>query len=97
MWSGWAVEVAAARGGLVGGEVSGCEVAAGAALVAGGREEVVHEGTFGLNADDFFALIERERIDVICFQEGADFDPAVAAYFRRGWYRDRSGFVISRG
>jgi endonuclease/exonuclease/phosphatase family metal-dependent hydrolase len=55
-----------------------------------------NRGLLPLDDGRLFRLIERERVDLICFQEGADDDHVVDAYFRRGWYHDRTGFVISR-
>ena len=42
-------------------------------------------------------LIEREGIDLICFQEQEHEAPVLEAYFARaGWSRDRSGMIRSR-
>ncbi|MDR3637826.1 MAG: endonuclease/exonuclease/phosphatase family protein [Isosphaeraceae bacterium] len=41
-------------------------------------------------------LLERERIDLVCFQEAPRDDPALESFFARGWYRDRLKFVASR-
>jgi vancomycin resistance protein VanJ len=41
-------------------------------------------------------MIERERVDLICFQEGRPDDPALDAYFSRNWYRDRTKSLASR-
>ena len=42
------------------------------------------------------AMIEREHVDLICFQEGYPFDPTLDAYLSRHWYRDRSLGLASR-
>ena len=41
-------------------------------------------------------LIERERIDLVCFQEGHPDDPVLDAFFSQGWYRDRTKRLASR-
>src|SRR5262249_46397191 len=41
-------------------------------------------------------LIERERIDFICFQERPQPNPELEAYLTRGWYRDSTRFIVSR-
>jgi vancomycin resistance protein VanJ len=41
-------------------------------------------------------LIEREKIDLICFQEGFRPNPKLEAHLSTGWYRDRKKFLASR-
>jgi endonuclease/exonuclease/phosphatase family metal-dependent hydrolase len=41
-------------------------------------------------------FLDRERIDLVCFQEEPRSDPVLEAFFARGWYRDAGRFVASR-
>jgi endonuclease/exonuclease/phosphatase (EEP) superfamily protein YafD len=41
-------------------------------------------------------LIEREEVNLICFQEGLIPDPRLEAYLANGWWRDRQRLVASR-
>ena len=53
-------------------------------------------GQLPLDGAGLVRMIERERIDLICFQERM-IDPHVEAFFaRRGWRRDASGKIVSR-
>jgi endonuclease/exonuclease/phosphatase (EEP) superfamily protein YafD len=49
-----------------------------------------------IDAGGLIRMIERERIDLICFQEGAGANPALEAYLAKGWHRDRTKLVASR-
>jgi vancomycin resistance protein VanJ len=49
-----------------------------------------------VDAEGLIRMIERERIDLISFQEGVGANPALEAYLAKGWYRDRTNFVASR-
>ena len=58
---------------------------------------------FDFNRSDFhndtarmIALFQRERIDLICFQESSAYDKDLEPFFSKGWYRDQSGYVASR-
>lgn len=53
-------------------------------------------GDHPFDARGLTALLERERIDLVCFQEEPREDPVLEAYFAHGWYRDRGKFVASR-
>ena len=57
------------------------------------RIMTLNRGMAGLDAPRLIRLIERERIDVICFQEGRS-DPALKDYWARGW--SRTTFLASR-
>jgi len=50
-----------------------------------------NQGPGFLDEASLIRMIERERIDLICFQEGnAQRNPGLEAYFSaKGWYRDR--------
>ena len=49
-----------------------------------------------IDARGLIALVEREGIDLICFQEAGHDDPVLDAYFARGWSRDHRGTIFSR-
>ena len=55
-----------------------------------------NRGLDGLDTDRLTRLLERERIDLISFQEGRTSNPALDAYLSRGWHHDRSNFLASR-
>jgi endonuclease/exonuclease/phosphatase (EEP) superfamily protein YafD len=61
--------------------------------VAGTRVRIMtfNQGPDRLDQGRLIRMIEQERIDLICFQEGnLDRNPRLAAYLaRNGWYRDR--------
>ena len=53
-------------------------------------------GRRGYDTADFLRYIERQKIDVVCFQEFAD-DPMLDRVLaERSWYRDRSKAIASR-
>jgi vancomycin resistance protein VanJ len=52
-----------------------------------------NRGTQGIDAGRLIRLIEREGIQLICFQEGGG-DPVLRAYWKTGWHR--TDFVASR-
>lgn len=54
-----------------------------------------NRGLSPLRAGRLIDYIERERIDLICFQEGVS-DPELEAYFAKGWHRDSKGFLATR-
>jgi endonuclease/exonuclease/phosphatase family metal-dependent hydrolase len=53
-------------------------------------------GQVPLDTRRLIAMIERERVDLVCFQEGSPSRPDLDAYFARGWYRDRQKHLASR-
>jgi endonuclease/exonuclease/phosphatase (EEP) superfamily protein YafD len=55
-----------------------------------------NRGERPLDCDRLIALIEREHVDLICFQEGSAGDAALEAYLSRGWHRDQTGYIASR-
>jgi endonuclease/exonuclease/phosphatase (EEP) superfamily protein YafD len=71
-----------------------------APAVTGTRVRIMslNRGTEPLDVDRLIALIEQERIDVICFQEvNYRLNRRLEAYLReRAWYRDRKGLLASR-
>lgn len=52
-----------------------------------------HNGTF--RVPELIALIEREKIDLLCFQE-VIFALPLERYLSRGWFRDHSRCIASR-
>ena len=55
-----------------------------------------NRGETTLDTRRLLQLIERERIDLVCFQEGHPDDPVLDAFFSQGWYRDRTKRLASR-
>jgi hypothetical protein len=55
-----------------------------------------NRGTEGIDVPALIDLIEREEVDLICFQEGLIPDPRLEAYLAKGWSRDQHRFVASR-
>ena len=53
-------------------------------------------GDHPFDARGLTELLERERIDLVCFQEEPRDDPALEAFFAAGWYRDSGKFLASR-
>ena len=68
--------------------------------IAGLRVRVMtfNRGEHTIDVRRLTRLIERERIDLICFQEGVGRPtPKLDAYFAaNGWHRDRAGLLASR-
>jgi vancomycin resistance protein VanJ len=63
------------------------------------RMMTLNQGPFPLDAERLIRLIEHERIDLICFQEGGfDPNPGLLAYFEQhGWSLDqRKRYLASR-
>src|SRR4051812_33684791 len=62
------------------------------------RVMTYNRGLDSLDGDRLARFIEREQIDLICFQEGDIFrDHALEAYLASsGWHRDRRGTLASR-
>jgi endonuclease/exonuclease/phosphatase family metal-dependent hydrolase len=62
------------------------------------RVMTLNRGMNRLNLERMKELIERERIDLICFQEGLSRkNPELDAYLaEQGWHRDREGYLASR-
>jgi vancomycin resistance protein VanJ len=70
---------------------------------AGPRLKIMtfNAGAAGINAFKFIKLAEREKLDIICFQEGhaehaGKPDPDLEAYLNQGWYRNRELSIASR-
>jgi vancomycin resistance protein VanJ len=67
--------------------------------VAGTRVRIMtfNQGAGRLDQERLIRIIEQERIDVICFQEGSpDRNPRLAAYLDgKGWYRDRKKHYLA--
>ncbi len=57
------------------------------------RIMTLNRGTNGIDAVRLIQLIERERIDIICFQELGG-NPVLREYWKQGWWR--TDFVASR-
>jgi vancomycin resistance protein VanJ len=57
------------------------------------RIMTLNRGTDGIDARRLIRLIEREHIQLICFQEGTS-DPILREYWKRGW--TRTNFIASR-
>ncbi|MBV8230909.1 MAG: hypothetical protein JO329_13050, partial [Planctomycetaceae bacterium] len=57
------------------------------------RIMTLNRGQRGIDAARLIRLIERERIQLICLQEGGG-DPIMREYWEKGWYR--TDFVASR-
>ncbi|WP_422925511.1 endonuclease/exonuclease/phosphatase family protein [Singulisphaera sp. PoT] len=56
-----------------------------------------NRGALSLDGASFVEMLERERIDLICFQEGFTDTPEVENFMNKGgWHRDSTGFVASR-
>jgi len=49
-----------------------------------------------IDAKGLIDLVEREGIDLICFQEEGHAEPELEAYFARGWSKDHRGTILSR-
>ena len=62
------------------------------------RIMTLNRGMEPLAVDRLIGFIERERIDLICFQEFGDrLDTRIESYLAaHGWYRDRGRYVASR-
>ncbi len=60
----------------------------------------LNRGSDGLDVDRLIALLDREQVDLICFQEGpldgSGLDPKLEAYFAKTWYRTRNNYLASR-
>lgn len=54
-----------------------------------------NRGQKPLDVEQLRELVSKERIDVICFQEGNP-DPKLDAYLDEGWHRDSNGKVASK-
>jgi vancomycin resistance protein VanJ len=53
-------------------------------------------GARGIESADFLRYLDRQKIDIVCFQEMAR-DPLIDRVFKeRGWHTDRSGSIASR-
>jgi endonuclease/exonuclease/phosphatase (EEP) superfamily protein YafD len=67
--------------------------------VGGTRVRIMtfNQGAYPLDEERMIRLIEQERIDLICFQEGSPGRNSVLqAYFSsRGWYRDRKQWFLA--
>lgn len=48
------------------------------------------------DAEAFTRLLDREHVDFVAFQEVDESNPALDAYFSKGWYCDKRRFVASR-
>jgi endonuclease/exonuclease/phosphatase family metal-dependent hydrolase len=57
------------------------------------RIMTLNRGTDGIDANKLIELIEREHIQLICFQEGKS-DPTLKRYWKRGW--TRTDYIASR-
>jgi endonuclease/exonuclease/phosphatase (EEP) superfamily protein YafD len=56
-----------------------------------------NRGLGRLKTRELIEFIERERIDLICFQEGGSNPaPELEAYLANGWHRDSKGFLATR-
>jgi len=55
-----------------------------------------NRGTQAIDGDRLVAMLEREHVDLICFQEWGKLSLAVEDYLSKGWYRDQQGFLASR-
>ena len=53
-------------------------------------------GSYPINVERLRQLVAQERIDVLCFQELADNNPAFVAYLREGWYVSSNNKLASR-
>lgn len=53
-------------------------------------------GDAPFDASALSKLLEREQIDLVCFQEAPRDAPALEEFFAKGWHRDRLKFVASR-
>jgi vancomycin resistance protein VanJ len=61
----------------------------------------LNQGTEGLDPKRLIQLLDREGVQVVCFQEGhtSEYrqpDPALDAYFAQGWYRNQKHTIASR-
>ena len=66
---------------------------------AGTRVRVMtfNHGTGPIDAEGLIRLVEREGIQLICFQEVEETrDPRLEAYLARGWFRDSRRTIASR-
>jgi endonuclease/exonuclease/phosphatase (EEP) superfamily protein YafD len=61
------------------------------------RVMTLNRGQYGLDVAELTRLIEREQIDLICFQEGNPRPGAVLDHYfaAHGWHRDSRGYVAS--
>jgi vancomycin resistance protein VanJ len=96
----WALQGAAAV--VVAGPLMGLSLPLGRLWAAPAkgltlRIMTFNRGTAPIDADGLIRLVERERIQLICFQEiERPLDPKLEAYFGRGWHLDSRRAIASR-